>query len=88
MHDDTFNHVRQFQFMQEVAGRAVLRIVPTDGFGEGDVRRIYRNLGHKLDGRLTFTIERVDTIRLTARGKAIYVDQVMAPEQRRGDRRI
>jgi phenylacetate-coenzyme A ligase PaaK-like adenylate-forming protein len=75
MHDDTFSRVRQFQFMQETWGQAVLRIVPGDGFNEADAGRICRNLGRKLDGQLTFTIEAVDAIHLSARGKAIYVDQ-------------
>jgi len=75
MHDDTFLRVRQFQFLQETPGRAVLRIVPADGFGEDDADRIDRNLGHKLDHRLTFTIELTEAIPLSPRGKAIYVDQ-------------
>lgn len=75
MHDDTFIHVRQFQFLQETPGQAVLRIVSADGFGEDDADRIHRNLGRKLDSRLTFTIELTENIPLSARGKAIYVDQ-------------
>ena len=78
MHDDTFLNVRQFQFMQEKPGHAVLRIVPADGFCEDDDNRIYRNLGRKLDSRLIFTIKLVDAIPLSARGKAIYVDQRIA----------
>jgi len=75
MHDDTFLHVRQFQFMQEVPGKAVVRIMPADAFNEKDVRRIARNLGQKLKGRLVLTVKRVDTIAVSPRGKAIYVDQ-------------
>ena len=75
MHDDTFIRVRQFQFMQETPGRAVLSIVPVNGFGEEDAARIQRNLGRKLDGQISFTIELVDAIPLSPRGKAIYVDQ-------------
>jgi len=75
MHDDTFIHVRQFQFMQEMPGQAVLRIVPANSFGDEDSRRIHHNLGRKLNGRLTFTIKLVEAIPLSARGKAIYVDQ-------------
>jgi len=78
MHDDTFLHVRQFQFLQETPGHAVLRIVPANGFAEKDVRRIRQNLGSKLDGQITFTIEQVDAILLSSRGKAIYVDQRIA----------
>ena len=75
MHDDTFLHVRQFQFLQETPGQAVLRIVPADRFGEDDANRIHRNLGRKLDRQLDFTIELVEAIPLSARGKAVYVDQ-------------
>ena len=75
MHDDTFIHVRQFQFRQETPGQAVLRVVPADGFGEEDAVRIHRNLGRKLNGQVTFAIKIVEAIPLTARGKAIYVDQ-------------
>ena len=82
MHDDTFIHVRQFQFFQETPGQAVLRIVPADGFGEDDADRIHRNLGRKLDSQLDFTIELVEAIPLSARGKAIYVDQQIQQEKR------
>jgi phenylacetate-CoA ligase len=68
MHDDTFAHVRQFQFRQDTAGRAVLRVVK-------DVKRIRRNLGRKLDGQLVLTIELVENIPLSPCGKAVYVDQ-------------
>jgi phenylacetate-CoA ligase len=61
--------------MQKKPGHAVLRIVPADGFCEDDDNRIHRNLGRKLNGRLIFTIELVDAIPLSARGKAIYVEQ-------------
>lgn len=82
MHDDTFLRVRQFQFMQETPGRAVLRILPAEGFGAKDSGRIQRNLGRKLDSQLSFTIELVDAISLSARGKAIYVDQRIPQEKR------
>ncbi len=75
MHDDTFLHVRQFQFAQEVPGKAILRIVPARGFDEKEAGRICRNLGRKLAGGLVLRIEFVDTISLSPRGKAIYVDQ-------------
>ena len=82
MHDDTFLNVRQFQFTQETPGKAVLRIVPRDGFNGNDTKRIKRNLCRKLDGQLTFTVEQVDSISLSPRGKAIYVDQRIALDQK------
>jgi len=85
MHDDTFSHVRQFQFRQDVPGRAVLRIVPAEGFSDEDAKRIQLNLGRKFDGQLQFSIESGSHISLSPRGKAIYVDQRIpqeAPEAR------
>lgn len=78
MHDDTFAHVRQFQFYQDTPGRAVLKVIPAEGFAENDGPRILRNLGRKFDGRLDFTIECTDAIALSPRAKAIYVDQRIA----------
>ncbi len=75
MHDDTFARVQQFQFYQDSPGKAVLRIVPASGFIDEDRRRICRNLDRKVNGRLDITIETVDGIIPSARGKAIYVDQ-------------
>jgi len=75
MHDDTFLRVRQFQFYQDTPGQAVLRVVPAEVFGDEDQRRIQHNLGRKLDGRVTFAIELVESIPLSPRGKAVYVDQ-------------
>jgi phenylacetate-CoA ligase len=75
MHDDTFCNVRQFQFYQDTPGRAVLRVVPADGFGDEDRRRILWKLGQKLDRSLDLTIEMVGAVALSPRGKAIYVNQ-------------
>jgi phenylacetate-CoA ligase len=75
MHDDTFDRVRQFQFVQIEPGRATLNVVPAEGFGQRDMEAIRRNLGRKLDERLAFDIELCESIRLTPGGKSIYVDQ-------------
>jgi phenylacetate-CoA ligase len=82
MHDDTFDHVRRFQFYQDSPGRGILRLIPTDGFCESDRKRILHNLDQKFSGRFRFTIELHDTISLSPRGKAIYVDQHIPQPQR------
>jgi phenylacetate-CoA ligase len=82
MHDDTFVHVRQFQFVQETPGKAVLRIVPASSFGAEDANRIRRNLGRKLDGQLALSIEFVEDITVSTRGKTVYVDQRIPQGQR------
>jgi len=75
VHDETFACVRQFQFYQDTPGRAVLRVVPADGFSEQHRLRILRSLERKLHDRVALTIEMADKIPLSPRGKAIYVDQ-------------
>lgn len=75
LHDDTFERVRQFQFRQDSPGRAVLRIVPAEGFGQDDRRRIHDSLDQKLDGSIDMKFEIVDEIPVSNVGKAIYVDQ-------------
>jgi len=75
MHDDTFVNVRQFQFYQDKPGEAELRIVPAGGFAEADRKRILDGLAPKLDGQLTLRLKTVREIKLSPRGKAIYVDQ-------------
>jgi len=80
MHDDTFLRVRQFQFMQEKPGKAILRIIPAPDFSQEDTERIKKNLGRKLDGRIVFDTMLVDSIDLSPRGKAIYVDQRIPPD--------
>jgi phenylacetate-CoA ligase len=79
MHGDAFVNVRQFQFYQDTPGRAVLRVVPTATFTDDDRRRILTNLNAKLDGRLDVEITIVQAIPLSPRGKAIYVEQKIAP---------
>jgi phenylacetate-CoA ligase len=81
MHDDTFLNVRQFQFYQTVPGQAILRLVPDKGYADNDRDRILRNLGRKFDHRLDFTIDLVDAIPLSPRGKAIYIDQRITTNQ-------
>ena len=78
VHDDTFDNVRQFQFRQDVPGRAVLRVVATAAFGAADEQRIRASLDRKFDRRMSFDIVRVDEIPLSRSGKAIYVDQGIA----------
>jgi phenylacetate-CoA ligase len=80
VHDHTFDNVRQFQFFQDTPGRAILRIVPADGFDEQCQRRIRDMLQRKLESRVEVTIELMESIPLTARGKMSYIDRRVAQE--------
>ncbi|MES2474701.1 MAG: phenylacetate--CoA ligase family protein [Verrucomicrobiota bacterium] len=73
VHDDTFEDVLQFQFRQEVPGKATLRLVPAKA--NVDIQKIISTLEARLQGRVALTAEVVVEIALTARGKSIFVDQ-------------
>ena len=81
VHDDTFEHVRQFQFFQSAPGRAVLRIVPAAGFSPEDEGRRRASLDRKLNVRLKILTELIDSIRLSPIGEGKCVDQKLEVEQ-------
>ena len=78
MHDDTFDRVQRFQFFQDTPGRAVLRVLPSPSFTDADLSTIRDRMARKIDGRLEFTVQRVENIPLSGRGKSIFVDQRIA----------
>lgn len=73
VHDDTFEDVLQFQYLQEVPGSATLRLVPARS--PLDTEKIVRRIGERLQGRVTLSAVLVNEIALTPRGKSIFVDQ-------------
>ena len=75
MHDDTFDNVLQYQFYQEDPGVAILKIRVDKNFNSDNKNRILNNLTEKLSGRVVLTINVVDLIPLTNRGKSIFVEQ-------------
>jgi phenylacetate-CoA ligase len=75
MHDDTFDRVVRFQFVQDTPGQATLRVIPAPGFGPDDEARILRNLNRKLSGNLEVTVKQCPDIPLTRTGKTTFVDQ-------------
>ncbi len=75
MHDDTFEHVRRYQFLQEVPGTAVLRIEPDDRFGRSDLQKLTARLERKLSGRVDVRLALVDSIPPLPNGKFVYIDQ-------------
>jgi phenylacetate-CoA ligase len=75
VHDDTFERVRQYQFVQETPGRAELRLIPGSGFMDEDGRGILATLDRKLEGRVVLSLVLVEEIKPTPRGKHVLVDQ-------------
>jgi phenylacetate-CoA ligase len=74
LHDDTFAHVRQYQFHQKEHGSVILKIVPDADFTSGDEARIQAVLKPRLQG-LALHLERVEEIPATGRGKWKYLVQ-------------
>lgn len=74
VHDATFEHVRQYQFHQKQPGVIILRMIKADGFTQGDEQRILKVVHDRL-GSMTVTLEYVEQIPTTARGKWKYLIQ-------------
>jgi len=79
-HEDTFDGVRQFQFAQTEVGRATLRVVPSSP-GDVDIERIRKDMAGRLQGQLELDVQVVPEIRLTERGKSVFVDQRLDTDQ-------
>lgn len=74
-HDDTFDDVRQFQYVQERPGEVVLEYVPR-GVWDGAVdARIASRLAPKLGADISLRVRPVDTIGVTGRGKHRFLIQ-------------
>jgi phenylacetate-CoA ligase len=62
-------HVEQFQFVQEKPGAVTLKILRKKSFTEHDLRLVHRDLEQKFGDMVDVTIEFVDSLERTARGK-------------------
>jgi phenylacetate-CoA ligase len=69
MHDDIYDHIRQFQFYQREPGKVVFRFIPKDSCNEAVVQHMKAGLLLKLGDDVDLRMERVEHIPLTPRGK-------------------
>lgn len=74
MHNDVFDNVLQFQFVQNEPGKILMKIVRGPGFSEKDVRRILNEVGAKMKG-IDLTLEYAETIPRTPSGKYRFLIQ-------------
>jgi len=74
-HGDEFRHVFAHQFVQDEPGRVLLRIVPRPGFNNRDCSIIGQLVSEKLGSDIVFSIEQVDMIPRTPRGKQPLIIQ-------------
>ncbi len=75
MHDAVFDHVRQFQFFQQEAGKVMLRLVPREHFSDGDRIVIHKTISHKLGSDAELQIALVDRIETPQSGKFRFLIQ-------------
>ncbi len=76
MHDDIFDPVRQFQFLQEQPGQVIFQFVPKDGrLSEAAAARIRQGLEAKLGPDVELGLRAVESIPRTRTGKFRFLDQ-------------
>jgi phenylacetate-CoA ligase len=75
MHSDVFDHVRQFQFYQDIPGKVVFRVMRKDSYTEQNTHRIYQELGKKLGDDMQLEVVFVDAIPRTTGGKYRFLEQ-------------
>jgi phenylacetate-CoA ligase len=62
-------HIEQFQFVQEQPGAVTLRLLRKKSFTDHDLHLVHRDLQQKFGDMVDVTIEYVDSLERTARGK-------------------
>jgi len=82
LHSDVLKNIRQYQFQQKKGGELIVRIVPKESFnGSVDEKRITDAFYQKVSDNLDISIEQVDTMRLTKRGKHRLLVQYLDTKQ-------
>ncbi len=69
MHGPVLRNVVRYQYVQSEPGIAVFRVVPSPEFGEEDRRGIETAFHDKVGDQIDLSVEVVDSIELTERGK-------------------
>ena len=75
MHDDIFDKIRQFQFLQEKKGEVTFKYIPKNSLSQKIVDTIKQRLVHKIGPDVVLNTERVSSIPLTPRGKHRFLIQ-------------
>jgi len=73
MHGDVFERVARFQYVQTEPGAFIVRVVPGRGFTDSDVDTLLEAYREKVGDELAVSVELVDEIPLTARGKYRWI---------------
>lgn len=80
MHDSTFDPVRQFQFHQTERGNVTLKYVPKSTCDSLSLSSMKQRILEKLGSDINLSLQRVDEIPLTSRGKHRFLVQELKLE--------
>ncbi len=75
IHEGLFENLSQFQFEQSTPGQLNLKVVPRSNFSEQDRVTLQEKLNDKFNHDIDFSIDLVDKIEKTHRGKMRYLIQ-------------
>lgn len=75
VHSNTFRNVARFQFYQKEFGKALIKLVPKDGFSEKDRKNIEKEFNEKFGKAVQVYAKVVENIALTQSGKFKFIDQ-------------
>ncbi|RRK32592.1 phenylacetate--CoA ligase family protein [Schaedlerella arabinosiphila] len=73
MHNGIFDHVRNYQFVQNQVGECIIKIVKDIEYGEEDELKILEELGAKVGDSLSIKIDYVNEISRTKAGKQRFI---------------
>jgi len=77
MHDDTFDYIVQFRFIQKKIGELTLKMIPSEGYNDAIQQKIHQSLSRKLGNDFLLKIETVKTIERTISGKHTFLQQYL-----------
>lgn len=81
MHSNVFDNVLKYQFYQDKIGIVMLKIVRDKSYSNDDTALILSELNKKFNNQVDFTIEFLNEINLTERGKFKVIEQKLNIEQ-------
>jgi phenylacetate-CoA ligase len=74
-HQNVFDHVWRFRYLQTKPGEAVIQIVKTDVYSDKDESEILREARFRSKDKIVFRVEYVDTLSLSKRGKFSFIQR-------------
>ncbi|MBI4370189.1 MAG: phenylacetate--CoA ligase family protein [Elusimicrobia bacterium] len=81
MHTPVFDHVRQFQFVQERQGEIILKIAKKISYRDHDTQEIFRVINEKLGPDMKLLIAFTDQLEPTPSGKGRFLVQKLNTQQ-------